>query len=143
MKEAMAQPERTERQLKIENLEREISDLDHQAQRASSPATYDWLTHRIERLASENLRLIQQEQEYEEAQNRETARHSESIRRQRGRLSGGPWMTAILFIMIGIVIGSIAMVILGIVIAPVVIAWTKGKVRMEEASDKGSMPHIR
>ena len=132
MKEAMAHPERTERQLKIESLEREISDLDLQARGASSPATYDWLTHRIDRLAVENLKLRQQEEQERENQIYASARDSEDLRQQRRHLGRGPWISAVLCIVIGIAIGSLATVILGAILAPLVIAWTKGKNRMEE-----------
>jgi len=140
MKEDMAHPERTERQLKIERLEREISDLDLQAQRASSPATYDWLSHRIDRLAVENLKLRQQEEEWQEDQAVVFARDSESLRKQRGRLRGGPWLTALLCVLVGIVIGSLAMVILGVIIAPLIIVWTRGKIRMEENEKTAHSP---
>ena len=140
MKEDMAHPERTERQLKIESLEREISDLDLQAQRASSPATYDWLTHRIDRLAVENLKLRQQEEQDRENEVRISARESEDLRQRRSHLGRGPWITALLCILIGIGIGSLATIILGVILAPLVIAWTKGKNQMEEVRETPHPP---
>lgn len=136
MKEGMAHPERIERQRKINQLEREIRALDIQAREASSPATYDWISHRIDRKAAESLQLEEQLLADEEREAARAAREDHRVRANRGRLGMGPWMTALLFIVVGIAIGSIATVILGFIVAPLVIAWTKGKTSREKQKEE-------
>lgn len=136
MKEGMAHPERDYRQRKIDQLEREIRALDIQAREASSPATYDWIAQRIDRKAAESLQLEDQLRNDLEREADHAAREDHRVRANRGRLGVGPWMTALLFIVVGIAIGSVATIILGFIVAPLVILWTRGKISAEERKEK-------